>query len=97
MIEKTKNTKKVSVGRLSDGSDRMEISISTWKVKVKDGYRTFELSFDHDPTDDEIAEKYSAGNFDEVTATDDVIKGLEEQISTMAIAMAELMGGVMEE
>mgnify|MGYP006983741381 CR=1 FL=1 len=73
----------ITIGRMSDGSDAQEILKTGYFVKCKEGYRTFQLNFDHDPADEEILQKYSEKDCIEITEQSELIKNLEQQINDM--------------
>ena len=78
IISKTSSTKTVVIGRMSDGSDRQETQVTTYNVKVSNSGKTLEMEFDHNPSNEDIMECISVGNFKDITTLEDQIAQLKE-------------------
>ena len=75
-IEKTE--RQYITQRLSDGSDRQEISVTIYTVKVADNNKIYNIAFDHEPTEQEITD--SIANGQAVESNDPLDKILLKQI-----------------
>jgi hypothetical protein len=62
---------------MSDGSDRQEIQVTTYNVKVTDNGKTLEMEFDHDPLESEIIVNISAGSYKDITTVEERIEQLK--------------------
>ena len=80
IINKIPSTQTVITGRMSDGSDRLETQVTIYQVQVSDNGKTLQMTFDHDPTDAEVTDKYTALDFVDVTSDKDLITALQEQL-----------------
>jgi len=86
ILNKSYSSQIVTVGRLSDGSDRRQVLIETWTVEFEENGRKYRCTFDHEPTDEEIL----AAPKEDITEPTDL---LQKQIDDLCIAMAAIMGG----
>lgn len=68
----------VELGRLSDGSDRQVVTVATYTVTVDFDNRTYELTFDHDPTEQEIQTAFAGGLAEEFTTLEDLARKLAD-------------------
>lgn len=66
----------IIVGRMSDGSDRQVLEITTWQVEVEQDGRVFALTFDHEPTEQEITDALEQGQGQEVVTVEIVSQRL---------------------
>ena len=66
--------------RLSDGSDRQEIDITRYMVKVMQDDKVYVLDFDNDPTEQEIKEAYDTGKAVESKESGDLILLLRQKL-----------------
>lgn len=98
IIDKNVETTSTVIGRFSDGSDRQEVVIPKYKVKIESDDRFYILTFDHDPTEQEVQDAFSVGQFTEVTTVEDLaikLADTRERLSLAEAALNELiLGGV---
>lgn len=98
IISKSPQTQTVITGRLSDGSDRQEITVNTYFVKIEDSDKFYMLSFSVDPTTEEIQAALDAGQGIEITTVEDLSAKLVDTRGRLALAEEALdfliMGGI---
>ncbi len=82
------------IGRLSDGSDRQTVQTTSYIVETKENYRRYRLTFDHNPAEQEIADAVAAGNYEDITAPQDIAEGLQAQIDTLTVMVGDMILGV---
>ena len=75
-IQESKN--KFVSQRLSDASDRQEITITTYDAKIANNNKIYILTFDHEPTEQEITDAIANGQATE--SNDPLDKILLKQI-----------------
>lgn len=80
-------------GRMSDGSDRQIVTITRYIAEVKHDNRRYQLAFDHEPTEQEIADAIAAGAYTDITTTQDVADALQAQIDTLTIMVGDIILG----
>jgi len=79
------------VQRLSDGSDRREVTTITHHIEVEqDGIR-YRLSFDHEPTEQEIANAVAAGQGEVMSDPAELARQLGELRQTQDILLMMLL------
>lgn len=79
------------VQRLSDGSDRREVTITTYHVGVEqDGIR-YRLNFDHEPTEQEIADALAAGEGEIISDPAELARQLGELRQAQDILLMMLL------
>lgn len=90
ILSKTPSTQTIITGQFSDGSDRKLTTITTWTVEMKDNGHTYQMQFDHEPTDDEIQTAFDSKNYIDITSPIDL---LQQQVNDLNIAIAAILGG----
>lgn len=70
--------------RLSDGSDREEIAVTRYTVKVAQDDVVYTLVFDSQPTDTQITEAFNAGIAEASNEPTDLILLLNQKIKEQA-------------
>lgn len=88
------NIKRYYTGRMSDGSDRAEIILQEYKVKVEDDIGQYLITFNQEPSQQEIIEAYNNKNYVDITSDAKKIEVINsmingEIIDTEKVAMAE--------
>ena len=86
-------TKTSIIGRFSDGSDRKIVETTTYVVEAKESYRRYRLTFDHEPTAQEITDAIATGNYTDITTPQDVADALQAQIDTLTVMVGDIILG----
>lgn len=92
IISKNTSVQTLVTGMKSDGSDRQEIEATSYIVVVKDGYRTLQMKFDHDPSDDNIMARIENGVYVDITNVEDRLPQLDEIQNTVDLLLLKQEG-----
>lgn len=79
-------TKQGIYGRMSDGSDRQIVTITRYIAEVKHDNRRYQLAFDHEPTEQEIADAIAAGEYEDITTEADQMDYIIEKLAAIETA-----------
>ena len=86
IVRKTPRTKSEQIGRLSDGSDRQTVDVTTWTVEFMHGDGVYSAQFSHDPTEADVLQAYEQGLANEIVSAEALsiqVRRLQEVIDAM--------------
>ncbi|NPV90093.1 MAG: hypothetical protein HPY50_04865 [Firmicutes bacterium] len=86
IIEQGKTTELRVIGQMSDQSDRQEIEVTNYWVKVENEDKFYMLTFDHAPIEEEITSDFDAGKAVEVITIEDLSAKLAEARAALRAA-----------
>lgn len=94
IIKKSSHPQVVAIGRMSDGSDRQNIAVTTVVVEFEVNDRLYTAQFDHDPTEDELLNAQTQGHTTEITTIEFLSAKVAKQQALIDLLILSALEGV---